>query len=594
MVRRRTVVRKDAKSLALTLLAVSLFPLGAWAQSTPTSTPTLPAAATPGGARPFLGREPRPLMAQEYNLAIPPLVERPPGLDEGPKVRVIEFNVLGATDRPERGISTEDIKSLLTFKLAKQPLEGFTINQLQAIADDITLYYRNHGMLLAQAVVPAQNVKEGTIALQVIEGSLGSIKVEGNRFYDAENIQGPFAGLLNQPVDQDEIEQAILNLQGLPGLTVFGTFRQGQTLGDTELLVSVREEDRFYIRPSIDNYGSQFTGDNRLMLEFGVNNITGHADRFSGYVLETANPSNGTYYGLEYAATTKSTKTSVGIRSEKNRFDVTQASSSAAPLVQGDVQQNDVWVQRRFANRRRYRADGTFDLAVKDSVTRTLTGQIQEQRDELTTLGYTFNYYSVSPRQRGINLGFLRALGGTNDSNAPSRFHGSTRKPAEDNYTKFELGYQRLQRFKDHNALLLRINAQQSDDLLVSLEQFSIGGPANIRAYPIAEGLVDTGAAATLEWIMDAPGFADRPVGTRTWGDVFQLSFFYDYAGGERNDPFPGEQSKINLHGAGIGMLFSVSQKFYLRMDVAKPSSSDPAPSNGKDPQYYVSFNYTF
>jgi hemolysin activation/secretion protein len=589
MVRRRTVVRTDAKSLALSLLAASLLPLGAWAQSTP----NLPAAATPGGARPFLGRDLRPLMAQEYSLDIPPLIERPPGLEEGPRVRVIEFNVLGVTDRPERGVSGADITSLLTTKLAVQPLEGFTINQLQAIADDITLYYRNHGMILAQAVVPAQSVKEGTIALQVIEGSLGAVKVEGNKFYDAESIEGPFKGLINQPIDQDDIEQAILSLQGLPGLTVFGTFRQGQTLGDTELLVSVREEDRFYIKPSIDNYGSEFTGDLRGTFEFGVNNLTGHSDRMTGYVLETANPSNGTYYGLEYAITTKTAKTSVGFRTEKNRFDVKSGASGVALDVTGEVKQNDVFVQRRFANRRRYRADGTFDLALKDSVTRTLTGQVQEQRDELTTLGYTFNYYSVGPRQRGINLGYVRATVGTNDTVEPSRFQSSG-FPADDSYTKFEIAYQRLQRFKDHNALLLRLTAQKTDDLLVSLEQYALGGPANIRAYPVAEYLVDTGAAGSLEWIIDAPGFADRPVGNRTWGDLFQLSFFYDYAGGERNDPLPNELQKVNLHGAGLGLLFSVSQKFYLRMDVAKPAGGDPAPSNGKDPQYYMSFNYTF
>src|ERR1044071_1148478 len=140
MVRRRTV-RTDAKSLALSLLVVSLFPVGASAQ---TARQPPPAAATPGGARPYLGHDRRQLLAQEYNLAIPPLVERPTELAEGPRVRVIEFNVIGASDRPERGIHAEDIQSLLTFKLAKQPLEGFTINELQAIADAITLYYTNH------------------------------------------------------------------------------------------------------------------------------------------------------------------------------------------------------------------------------------------------------------------------------------------------------------------------------------------------------------------------------------------------------------------------------------------------------------------
>jgi hemolysin activation/secretion protein len=577
------------KSFVFALLTATLFPAGAWAQAGH----ELPAGATPGGAQPFLSRDLRPLLAQQYNLDIPPLIERPLGLDEGPRVRVIEFNVQGVTDRPERALRIEDINALLTQKLAAQPLEGFTINQLQAIADDITLYYRNHGLILAQAVVPAQKVDEGTVTLQVIEGSLGSVKVEGNKFYDAESIEGPFRGLINRPVDQDDIEQAILSLQGLPGLTVFGTFRQGQTLGDTELLVSVREEDRFYIKPSIDNYGSRFTGDLRGTFEFGVNNLTGHADRLTGYVLETANPSNGTYYGLEYAATTETAKTTVGMRVEKNRFDVTTGLSNLTLDLEGEVKQANLFVQRRYANRRRFRADGTFDLAVKQSDTVSRSGQITPQHDELNTLGYTFNYYSVGPRQRGINLGYLRATAGDNQSDVPSRVQ-SNGDAVGNSYAMLEAGYQRLQRFKDHNALLLKLDAQKSDDLLVSLEQYVIGGPVNIRAYPVAEALVDSGGSATLEWIIDAPGFAERPVGNRTWGDVFQLSFFYDYAGGEKNDPLANEAEKINLHGYGLGLLFSVSQKFYLRLDAATPASGDVAPSNGKDPQYFMSFNYTF
>jgi len=50
---------------------------------------------------------------------------------------------------------------------------------------------------------------------------------------------------------------------------------------------------------------------------------------------------------------------------------------------------------------------------------------------------------------------------------------------------------------------------------------------------------------------------------------------------------------RLNLQGYGLGLLFSVSQKFYLRLDAATPVGG-PTPSDGKDPQYYMSFNYTF
>ena len=108
----------------------------------------------------------------------------------------------------------------------------------------------------------------------------------------------------------------------------------------------------------------------------------------------------------------------------------------------------------------------------------------------------------------------------------------------------------------------------------------------------MAEALVDSGGSATLEWIIDAPGFADRPVAGRTWGDVFQLSFYADYARGEINDPLDFQEKRVTLMGYGLGLQFGLSEKFFLRMDAATPHGEEVA-SNGRDPQYYLSFSYT-
>ena len=67
----------------------------------------------------------------------------------------------------------------------------------------------------------------------------------------------------------------------------------------------------------------------------------------------------------------------------------------------------------------------------------------------------------------------------------------------------------------------------------------------------------------------------------------------YDYAGGEVNDPLPFADDKINLRGYGVGLQFGISEKFRLRMDAAKADSA-ALPINGKDPQYWASFSYTF
>lgn len=578
---------RRAARLAVLPIAVSVFlatatDFGALAQDPEHN----PSSYTQGGSQLYFGRDARQLLAQQYDLAIPPLADRP--AVEGPRIRVIEFNIVGLNERPDRGVTAQGINEVLTRNFATQPIEGWTMFELQDVAEDVTNYYRQRGLMVAQAFIPAQDVREGLVTMQIIEGSLGAVSVDGNRSYEIESLLGPFEDLLAQPIYQSDVEEALLTLQDYPGLTVFGTFQRGQTLGDTELLVSVRDEDRFYVRPSLDNYGSEFSGDQRGMVQFGVNNLTGGGDSMSGYVLKTASPSNGSYYGLQYQAQTQNAKNSFGFGVTENTFDVVPVGLNAA-LLQGTVNQGNFFYERRFANRRRFRADGTLDIARKDA---EIVRPGADRLDELTALSYMLDYYTVAPRQRGINLGYFRVTAGDNDGIATGRVD-SNNAFVNGGYSKFDFLYQRLQRVGENHALLFRLGGQQSSDLLVPLEQYPIGGPTNVRAYPVAEALVDTGAAATVEWIIDAPGFANRPIGSRTWGDIFQLSFFYDYGGGELHDPLPNQADKYNFRGYGMALQFSVSQKFYLRIDGATPDSADQ-PSNGKDPQWYASFNYTF
>lgn len=580
----RTAALPAGSALTLWLLVA----LGAAAQ--PQSPPQLPPAVTPGGAQPFLGSPSLPSIEAEDAFEIPPLAERPLGLDAGPRVRVDWFRMEGVQPRLEQGIRLAEIEALLARHLEAQPPEGFTVNQLQAVADDVTLYYRSRGLILAQAFVPAQEVRNGVVVLELLEGTLGSIEVEGNALYDSDVVRLPFTRLVGEPINEASIEEALLTLQEFPGLTVFGTFREGVELGETELLVRVREENRTTFTPRADNYGSEFTGQGRVAVRFEVNNPFGPAaDRIGGYVLRTVQPSNGTYGGVEYSRRIGDrARGSIGLSLSRNTFDVTDASANLDLDIRGIVDQLEVNWKQSHVHRRTFRAGGTLSAAYKKAVSK-LPGR--DSQDELASLSYTYDVYSVGRNRRGMNLGWLRFTAGDNGGDEVGRVGGSGRT-SEGVFSKLSFSYQRLQRFADHHALLLRLDGQHSNDRLASLEQYAIGGPANVRAYPLSEALVDTGGSASLEWIVDAPGFADRPIGNTTWGQVFQFSLYLDYAGGEINDPFPLQQRSVSLRGHGIGLQFRIAGHASLRVDIAKPDTA--APSNGRDPQTYVSFDMTF
>ncbi len=322
-----------------------------------------------GGTRANLAQDQAQLFAQAERelFEVPPVIERPLGMEEGPRVVVSAFALSGAINREEQSLRVSDVEAILAGHVRSQPPDGYTINQLQAIADEITRYYRERGFIIAQAIVPAQEVRDGLVNLRILEGSLEDVRVEGNSAYKAKVIEGPFRRLRGYPITQGSIERALLDVQDFPGLTVFGTFTQGDELGNTDLVVRVREEDRFYFTPSVDNYGSEFTGEYRAMLDFKFNNLFGVADQVNGYVLQTFEPDNGTYGGLTFKFPFG--RNAIGFGGSTNQFDVGGLASLTELGVEGTVDQADIYWDRTFANGRFFGASGRLGLATKKATT---------------------------------------------------------------------------------------------------------------------------------------------------------------------------------------------------------------------------------
>lgn len=560
----------------------------------------------PGGARsgsqaqsePY--RDPWVLMAQgqEQSLEIPPVVERPLGLEEGPRIRVRRFELIGAVDHEAQSLRVSDLNALLGGHVNGQPPDGYTINQFQAIADEVTRFYRERGFILAQAIIPAQEVSDGIITMEVLEGSLGNVVVEGNQIYGARVIEGPFRRLQGRPITQDGIEQALLDVQGYPGLTVFGTFTQGDEVGDTDIVVRVRDEKRAYITPSVDNYGSRFTGEIRALLDIKINNLFGAADQINGYILQTFDPDNGTYGGLNFRFPFG--RNAIGFGGSTNQFDVGGIEQITGIGIKGTADQADIFFDRTFANGRFFSANGRLVLAVKQADTEIPGATLNE--DELTVVSGIFDFFRASRAGRGFSIGSIGVdfgvadwLGSMDESgNQMSSRVGGDGEFAGGNFEKFTFNFEHLMRISQNNSLLFRVNGQWTNDMLVALEQFAIGGPQSVRAYEVAEALADSGGAATLEWIINAPGFADSSIGGRTWGEVFQVSLFADYGYGELNNPIPQvEEETVEFSGYGLGLQFNVPGSFFARFDVATPITSRDS-ANGRDPQYFFRLSYTF
>jgi len=242
---------------------------------------------------------------------IPPVIERNPDPQAGPRIWVNRFKLDSLAEFPEDGVTREavgrlveqlrfdamklkehiaygygrqdlvdiaqiladieargvfaevtplDVETLMEIVSGQRLQRGLTHGQLEEIAQAVTQYYRERGYILARAYIPAQEVTGGVVELRVLEGRLGNVQVQGEPRYNKKLLMQPFGSVLGGSVTADNIQEAMYLANDLPGIELFGYFTAGDQLGETKLNLNVREEKQWDALLRLDNQGTDFTG----------------------------------------------------------------------------------------------------------------------------------------------------------------------------------------------------------------------------------------------------------------------------------------------------------------------------------------------
>lgn len=619
----------------------------------------LPDAATPG-ALPGLPGEPLPGLLEPGAFPIPPSPERPFGVEDGDRIFVEAFKLVGVEARPEYGIDIEELKRLVeevrrtTQGLDKVGEDGFTedervqvlgffkrvvalrefddflyedyndlvttlreerlarnagltIGQLQQVADRITKYYKDKGFLLAQAFIPAQEVEDGSVSIEVIEGRLGNVLAQGNEGYSAEILAEPFADLVDAPVTNAAIESAILTLRDYPGLTPTAVFQPGSLVGTSDLVISVQDEKPYNVSVQLDNNGSRFTGERRAVIEARLNNPTGRGDRLGLDLIQTYLPKKSLYYALSYQYPILP-GTTLNADYSRQGFDVGADQQSFD--ISGEQRTTSLFMRHSAVRSRFQNLIGSAGIYRSNSVVKR--GSTETSKDHLSWAGVRLDYDRIDTEWSGIDVanfgvkyGLGGALGGMDEDVVASRSVRPSRQAsngtgqfASNDFYVVEGSYTRLQNVDTDMDVLFRVQGQYSNSLLTSPNQFKLGGPNSVRAYPVSEFLRDSALFASLEWFWKAPGFADADAfDNYKWGDVLKVSFFADYGTGVLNktnsNPAQGVFEHVDIAGYGAAMHFELPGEFLARLQASHPISGLP-PTDGHATHWWFDVRYTF
>jgi len=555
----------------------------------------IPGGITPGGAMPQITNEPEPFVYPTFEK--PKTPKAAPIIDDprAPRMLLKGFELYGIKDHPEHDITLEKIRQLIADETSVMIPEGnqrlFTIGMYERIANAITRYYRERGYFLARAYIPEQKVNNGIVKLKVVESFLDQVVFDGNELYDDETMEVLFEDLIDKPVYITDIESALYKLNDYPGLTASAVFGPGTQPGSAAIVMRT-EETSSYNLLSLDNYGSAFTGENRVLYRHTSNNLFGNADLLAVNLMGSFSPANNQYADVLYVQPVFKSLIKVGGGAKINFFKVGEELEDLD--INGESIIINGFIDYKMKHTKLDQFSLVADLSLKQATSKVVSTVAAE--DKLTVVRFDAFYSGIDrwvwrashEASASISIGLADFLGSMDSNgNGISGRRGNNGARAGGDFTKLNLAYSRLQPTFNLQSLLFRFQMQMSSDLLTSLEQYSLGGPYNVRAYPVAEVLVDNAIFTSFEYILTA-----SPDIEQTWLNKLQLSVYFDYASGDLNDPLINELGSTTLSGLGIGFQVEPFNKFRARIDIATATGDEP--SDLQSLPFYFSMEYRF
>lgn len=438
------------------------------------------------------------------------------------KVFVREFQFDGHTV-----FSTQELQAVA----APYTNREVTTEDLESLRTAVTLLYIQRGYATSGAIIPNQAVTDALIRIQIIEGVLADINIEGAKWLWPGYYRRRIALSAGPPINVYTLQERLQLLQQDPRIQrINAELRRGVAPGQSELNVRVSESRPFKAWLEFNNHQSPAVRAERWLATFAHESLTGNGDRLQ-FTYGQSIPINNTtgvfpLINVSYVLPLTAYDTSLAVAYRRSDFEVvTEPFRTLA--IEGHTE--------------------IFSIGLQQPVYRTLNHHVnvgvqgEYLYNKNLLLGQPFDFFAGY--QNGVaNVAALRFLQDwtyrTQNSivGVRSRFSvgldvldatTNSGPVADGRYFSWVGQLQGLHRFDQYagTQLLGRMDLQLTNDRLFPLEQMPIGGRYSVRGYREISLLRDNAFLFSIEprlpisrWL-----FNQRE-------DLLQLAPFFDYA----------------------------------------------------------------
>jgi hemolysin activation/secretion protein len=381
-----------------------------------------------------------------------------------PAQKELKVQIQGFDINESKILSEEDINQVT------QPFIGqyVGIDELKTVTDQFNQLYVKKGFITARAFLPPQTVKNGIVQIKLVEGHVGDISIDGNKWtkrgYITARISQEPGGLF----DLKDLEKDILKFNRKHIVKLRANLKPGAEVGETDIQLIAHDPFPYHLTATFDNTGRKTVGVLRGGIGFASDSLFGYRDQFSmGY--SRAKTTDVAYSSYNFPIGKYGTR--VG-----GTFAFSNIRISSGPFKNFNIEGNSYnyggYVSHPFISTRRFDFSGDLGFNFRQVTTFFDEMPLFTTQIRSLTAGLNFEYRDKTGRwmSRHAFTNGLDILGGN------ARFF------------KYNGSLTRIQSLGNGVVGIFRAATQLTDDRLPPVEQFQLGGSSTVRGY--SEGLL--------------------------------------------------------------------------------------------------------
>lgn len=514
---------------------------------------------------------PPPSVSAPIEIPVPTAPTPPPQSEQ------VQFTVTTVSFDGNTALPNATLQALATSYIGKH----ITLAQAYELAGNVTAAYRDAGYILARAVVPAQRVSDGHLRIQIVEGYIDKVTIEGDAGGARSYLEAYGARISAiHPLTAKVLERELLLASDLAGMNVRSILTASQTTpgaADLTLVVQPRKTDAFL---QVDNRGSRYLGPYEVMGGVFFNDPFDTGGRLGLNSVITPNRGPDLAYG---GVSFDQPLGEDGVRLfTALDYAATKPGSVLRELdTQGSAFNSSAVLSYPFIRSRDFNLMGSATFQTHDVRSTNASAKLFD--DHIRSLNAQI-FLNLLDDWGGYSTLSVSATQGLAIFGATSRNDiDKSRANASGEYTRANFQATREQPLTSRFSLFLAAGGQTSfGESLLSPEQFSLGGDNFDRAFDPSEVTGDTAIAGRAEGRFNVLDHASVFSGVQLYG-------FLEGGNVWQSQPQPGTPGSQALSSSGAGVRFTFANRFNTDLEWAKPLDRNALGTQSENSRFFFS-----